>query len=73
MRLLLNVLHGLIQATQLNLWRLRARLVVYTFGQGLVEYSLILMLIAMACIAILTIVGRTTSELWYKKIIDALP
>ncbi len=73
MRLLIHLLHGLIQSTQLCLWRLWASLFVCRPAQGLVEYSLILMLIAMACIAILTTVGRTTSELWYEKIIQAFP
>lgn len=42
-------------------------------GQGLVEYGLILVLIAVVCIGILTTVGTTVSGLWYQRIIDSLP
>lgn len=38
-------------------------------GQGLVEYGLILVLIMVVCVAILTMVGRTVSTVWYTKLI----
>lgn len=41
-------------------------------GQGLVEYGLILVLIMVVCVAILTSVGRTVSNVWYQKLIPAL-
>lgn len=42
-------------------------------GQGVVEYGLILVLIMVVCVAILTITGRTVSQTWYQRIIDAMP
>ncbi len=42
-------------------------------AQGLVEYGLILVLIAVTCVAILTITGQTISDVWYNRIILALP
>ncbi len=39
-------------------------------GQGLVEYGLILVLIMVVCVAILTLVGKNVSELWYGKIVS---
>jgi pilus assembly protein Flp/PilA len=42
-------------------------------GQGLVEYGLILVLVAITVVGILTIVGGTVSEAWYQKIVDAMP
>ena len=40
-------------------------------GQGLVEYGLILVLIMVVCVAILTMVGRTVSTVWYTKLVPA--
>jgi predicted membrane protein len=40
-------------------------------AQGLVEYGLILVLIMVVCVAILTTVGRTVSNVWYQKLIPA--
>jgi hypothetical protein len=40
-------------------------------AQGLVEYGLILVLIMVVCVAILTTVGRTVSNVWYEKLIPA--
>lgn len=42
-------------------------------AQGLVEYGLILVLIAVTCIGILSVVGKTVSGLWYQRIIDTFP
>ncbi len=42
-------------------------------AQGLVEYGLILILIAIVCVGILTLTGNTISEVWYDRIINALP
>jgi pilus assembly protein Flp/PilA len=39
------------------------------FGQGLVEYALILLLVALALIIILTVFGQEVSEV-YSNIID---
>lgn len=44
-----------------------------TAGQGLVEYSLLLVLIAITVVGILTMVGGTVSAVWYQKIVDAMP
>jgi Flp pilus assembly pilin Flp len=41
-------------------------------GQGLVEYGLILVLIAVTCVAIMTIVGQQVSGAWYQRIYDSL-
>ena len=40
-------------------------------GQGLVEYGLILVLIMVVCVGILTMVGRTVSDVWYAKLVPA--
>lgn len=42
-------------------------------AQGLVEYSLILVLIMVVCVAILTMTGQTVSEAWYQRILDSMP
>jgi hypothetical protein len=42
-------------------------------AQGLVEYSLLLLLIVVVCIAIVTMLGQTVSEAWYQKILDTFP
>ncbi len=41
-------------------------------GQGLVEYSLILLLIAIALIIVLTVYGRDLADV-YSNIIDNIP
>ena len=41
-------------------------------GQGLVEYGMILVLIAVVCVGILSITGNTVSEMWYQRVVDAL-
>jgi hypothetical protein len=41
-------------------------------AQGLVEYGLILVLIMVVCVAILTTVGKTVSNVWYAKLIPFL-
>jgi hypothetical protein len=40
-------------------------------GQGLVEYGLILVLIMVACVAILGAVGSKVSDVWYTKLINS--
>ncbi len=47
-------------------------LLAYNTGQGLVEYGMILVLIAVACVGILTLVGQTVSGLWYQRIVEGL-
>jgi hypothetical protein len=42
-------------------------------GQGLVEYGLVLVLIMVVCVGILTMVGKTISNVWYAKLIPAFP
>lgn len=42
-------------------------------GQGLVEYGLILVLIAITVVGILTLVGQTISTVWYEKLVDGWP
>lgn len=39
-------------------------------GQGLVEYGLILVLIMVVCVAIISMVGQSISEVWYQKLIQ---
>jgi pilus assembly protein Flp/PilA len=41
-------------------------------GQGLVEYGLILTLIAVVVVGIMTLLGQTVSGLWYQRIIDGI-
>src|SRR5215831_15486468 len=52
---------------------LHARLLTRRPAQGLVEYGLILVLIMVVCVAILTAVGQTLSNVWYTKLIPAFP
>ena len=42
------------------------------FGQGLVEYSLILLLVALALIIILTVFGEGLADV-YSNLIDNMP
>lgn len=42
-------------------------------AQGLVEYSLLLLLVVLVVIGIVTVMGQTVSGLWYQRIIDAWP
>ncbi|HEU4325667.1 MAG TPA: hypothetical protein VFS21_21180 [Roseiflexaceae bacterium] len=50
---------------------LHAALLVRRPAQGLVEYGLILVLIMVVCVAILSLVGKNVSEVWYEKILGA--
>ncbi|PDW04943.1 Flp family type IVb pilin [Candidatus Viridilinea mediisalina] len=52
-------------------WLLAAR--ARAPAQGLTEYGLVLVLIAITAVGILTLVGRTLSEVWYEGLVDALP
>lgn len=55
-------------------WFVRLRqLAAAAPGQGLVEYGLVLMLIALVVIGVLGATGHTLSEVWYDKIIAAFP
>lgn len=65
-----QALCDMLQQFSMRLW---AFVLARSPAQGLVEYSLILVLIMIVCVAILTAVGRSTSELWYQRIIDAMP
>lgn len=73
MRRLTSQLRRHATAARLKLRALQAQLLVAVSGQGLVEYGLILVLIMVVCVGILTIVGGTVSEVWYDRIIQALP
>lgn len=42
-------------------------------GQGLVEYALIIILVALVVIIVLALVGTLINENLYSKIISALP
>lgn len=42
-------------------------------GQGLVEYAMIIALIATLCVGILSAVGITVQDVWYNKILEAFP
>ena len=52
-----------------------AQTMLYTRSpaQGLVEYGLILVLIMVVCVAVLSTVGRTVSNVWYDKLIGGFP
>ena len=53
---------------RVHTWRL-----LYNEGQGLVEYSLLLALIALVVIGIVAVMGQTVSGLWYQRILDRWP
>jgi Flp pilus assembly pilin Flp len=72
MRRLQYQLHHTAMAAYQRLCALSARLSVEV-GQGLVEYSLLLMLIMVVCVAIVTILGGTVSEHWYDRILQTFP
>ncbi|MGQ9547176.1 MAG: hypothetical protein ACUVSY_02810 [Roseiflexus sp.] len=55
-------------AARVHAWHL-----LHNEGQGLVEYSLLLALIALVVIGIVTVMGQTVSGLWYQRIIDRWP
>lgn len=55
-------------AARVQAWRL-----LHGEGQGLVEYSLLLALIALVVIGIISVMGNTVSSLWYQRIIDSWP
>jgi hypothetical protein len=52
-----------------------AQTMLYTRSpaQGLVEYGLILVLIMVVCVAVLSAVGTTVSNVWYDKLIGGFP
>lgn len=72
MRRLQHQLHRTALAAYQRVCALGARLSVEV-GQGLVEYSLLLVLIMVVCVAIVTVMGTTVSEQWYDRIIEAFP
>ena len=51
----------------------QAMLFMRSPAQGLVEYGLILVLIMVVCVGILSIVGRTISNVWYTKLVNVWP
>lgn len=53
---------------RVHIWRL-----LCNEGQGLVEYSLLLALIALVVIGIVAVMGQTVSGLWYQRILDRWP
>jgi hypothetical protein len=55
-------------AARAHTWRL-----LHGEGQGLVEYSLLLALIALVVIGIVAVMGQTVSGLWYQRILDRWP
>ena len=65
-----SVLSAVVQRTAA---RLSTLLFVRSPAQGLVEYGLILVLIMVVCVAILTTVGHTVSNVWYTKLINRMP
>lgn len=67
------ILSILIETTRRVIYRIRPYVFMRSPAQGLVEYGLILILLAIACVAILTITGQTISDVWYNRIILAIP
>lgn len=67
------ILSILIEITGRVIYRIRPYVFRRSPAQGLVEYGLILILLAIACVAILTITGQTISDVWYNRIILAIP
>jgi hypothetical protein len=51
----------------------KTMLYVRSPAQGLVEYGLILVLIMVVCVAVLSLVGTTISDVWYNKLINRFP
>ncbi len=51
-----------------RLWAMRRH-----SGQGLVEYALLLLMIAIVVIGLVTVLGQTVSGTWYNKIIQRMP
>lgn len=73
MRWLSSRPQALAASFQRTLWRAWASVLARSHAQGLAEYGLILGLIAVVCVVILAAVGQTTRDLWYQRIIDAIP
>ncbi|RRR70097.1 MAG: Flp family type IVb pilin [Candidatus Viridilinea halotolerans] len=42
-------------------------------AQGLTEYGLVLVLIAITAVGILTLTGRTLSQVWYQNLVERMP
>lgn len=72
MRWLDCILSILMETTGRVIYRIRPYVFTRSPAQGLVEYGLILVLIAVACVAILTIMGQTINDVWYNQVIPAL-
>ena len=64
---------ALVAAAQRASARTQTMLYTRSPAQGLVEYGLILVLIMVVCVAVLTAVGTTISNVWYNKLIVAFP
>ncbi len=62
----------LMKKTRRMIYRMRPYVFICSPAQGLVEYGLILVLIAVACVAILTIMGQSINDVWYSRVIPAL-
>jgi Flp pilus assembly pilin Flp len=73
MRRTITLPHALAAALRCRMVALHALLYAGADGQGLVEYGLILVLIMVVCVAILALVGRSLSAVWYNRIIEAFP
>jgi hypothetical protein len=72
MRWLTSFHPALMAAQRAAAW---AQSMLYTRSpaQGLVEYGLILVLIMVVCVAVLSTVGTTVSNVWYNKLISGFP
>lgn len=73
MRRLSSLYRNLEEALQALFSRLWSLIVARSPAQGLVEYGLILVLIMVVCVGILTMVGQTTSDVWYNQLLGAMP
>ncbi len=62
----------LMKKTRRVIYRIQPYVFTRSHAQGLVEYGLILVLIAVACVAILTIMGQSIHDVWYSRVIPAL-
>ncbi len=72
MRRLISLRDAAMVRIQLASARATAALLSKTTGQGLVEYGLILVLIAVVVVGIMTVLGQTISTVWYQRIVEKL-
>jgi hypothetical protein len=52
---------------------MEVELFAHARAQGLVEYGLILLMIAVVCIVVVTLIGGDVSDVWYQKIVSSWP